>query len=449
MAKRRGYLFRCLLFVVALPVLFGCAALALPRSQAPVALIPLQGIIDSGTENYIGFALEESEKKGAAAVILELDTPGGYLESAYNIMKLIDDFPGQVYAFVRPQALSAGAYLALAADEIYMTPGSAMGAAEPRFFGGGEADEKVLSAWEARMRTAAERRGRDPQVAAAMVRKEIAIEGIVDKGILLTLTGEEALALGYSEGMVENRSALLEELGFVQAQLISYSPRLIDRVVGWTTHPVVAVLLLIAGITCLVVELFTPGFGLFGLISILAFTFYFGGHYAAGLAEYWVLLLFGLGVVLLLIEVVIPGFGIIGITGILSIVASIILSAKTIETGLLMFAAALLLSALFVVLAYRFFERRGALRHIFLADEARSELGYVSAADQRDLLGLEGVTLSALRPAGAARIAGRRVDVISEGTFIPAGVPVKVIVVEGARVVVRLGKGGSPEGYRQ
>lgn len=449
MARRRGSPFGSFLFAAALLVLFRGAALALPQDQAPVALIPLQGAIDPGMENYLDYALEDSAKKGALAVILELDTPGGYLESAYNMTRLMDDFPGPVYAFVRPQALSAGAYLALAADEIYMTPGSAMGAAEPRIFGGGEAEEKFLSAWEARMRTAAERRGRDPQVAGAMVRKEIAIEGVVEAGILLTLTGEEALAIGYSEGTVENRGALLEKLRFSRAEAITYRPRLIDRAVGWTTHPVVALLLLIAGITCLVVELFTPGFGIFGLTSILAFTLYFGGHYAAGLAEYWVLLLFGLGVVLLLIEVVIPGFGAVGITGILSIAASIILAAKTIEAGLFMFAAALVLSALIAFLTYRFFERRGALRHIFLAEEARSELGYVSAADRKDLLGLEGVALSALRPSGAAQIGGRRVDVISEGAFIPAGAPVRVVLVEGARVVVRLGAPVSPEDRRQ
>jgi membrane-bound serine protease (ClpP class) len=98
---------------------------------------------------------------------------------------------------------------------------------------------------------------------------------------------------------------------------------------------------------------------------------------------------------------------------------------------------ALALSALFAFLAYRFFERRGILRRIFLTDEARSELGFVATADYRDLEGLEGVTLTPLRPAGSARIGERRIDVVSEGEFIAAGVPVKVVLVEGSRVVVR------------
>lgn len=437
MLRKKRKLVWTVFFAAGLLVFYVGAGFAYRENPAPVVLLSVEGVIDAGMDSFIDHALGQAGKKGAAAVVLEMDTPGGYLEAAEKIVKLLDDFPGSVYAYVRPRALSAGAYLALAADEIYMAPGSTLGAAEPHFVGGGEVDEKLLSAWEAEMRTVAERRGRDPQVAAAMVRKEIAIEGVVEKGKLLTLTGTEALELGYSEGTVENRDALMQSLGFSQSEVIVFSSRLVDRLVGWTTHPVVATLLLIFGITCLVVEIFTPGFGVFGTISILAFTLYFGGHYAAGLARYWVLLLFGLGVVLLLIEAVIPGFGIMGIAGILSIIASIVLAAKTIEAGLLMFFAALVLSALFAYLAYRFFERRGALRRIFLADEARSELGYVSAADYSDLYGLEGVSLTALRPAGTAKIDDRRVDVISEGAFIPAGAPLKVVLVEGARVVVR------------
>ena len=182
----RRYLIRMILLAAGFLLFFVSGGYASQGSPARAVLIPVGGVIDSGMENYINHALGRAEEKGAAAVILELDTPGGYLGAAYNITKLIDDFPGPVYAFVRSHALSAGAYLALAANEIYMVPGSTLGAAEPRLLGGGEVDEKTLSSWEAEMRAAAQRRGRDPQVAAAMVRKDIAIEGVVDKGILLT-----------------------------------------------------------------------------------------------------------------------------------------------------------------------------------------------------------------------------------------------------------------------
>jgi membrane-bound serine protease (ClpP class) len=146
-----------------------------------VALVEISGTIDAGTTSYVDFALDEAENLGVAAVIFEFDTPGGYIDAAENVRRLMDDYPGTIYAFVRPNAISAGAFLALAADEIYMVPGSTIGAAEPRYLGLGEVDEKALSFWEKEMVGMAERQGRDPQIASAMVRREVAIPDLVER----------------------------------------------------------------------------------------------------------------------------------------------------------------------------------------------------------------------------------------------------------------------------
>ncbi|MEW5785939.1 MAG: NfeD family protein [Bacillota bacterium] len=424
----------CLLVLTGL---FFTAVTAGTAGSGPVvAVIPIHGTIDPGMTNFVRHSLQEAQEAGAVAVILELDTPGGYLDSAEAIRRHMDDFPGPIYALVRPRAISAGAYLALAAEEIYMVPGATMGAAEPRSLGG-ETDEKILSYWETEMKGVAERRGRDPQIAAAMVRKELAVPGVVEKGTLLTLTYSEALATGYSEGTVESKTELLQLLGLSGANLVDYSPDFTDRLVSWTTNPVIATILLVIGIGGLVLEVFTAGFGAAGLFSLLAFALYFGGHIAAGLAEYWVVFLFIFGVVMMVVEAFIPGFGVFGIAGLAATVTSIVLAAASVKTGLIMLAVSLVLAGALSTLAFRFFARRGALRHIILSDEERAELGYVAPADQKGLLGLEGVSLTPLRPAGAAKIDGRRVDVVSEGGFIAAGEPVKVVYVEGVRVVVR------------
>ena len=400
-----------------------------------VALIPVSGTIDPGMKNFVQRSLEEAKAIGATEVILELDTPGGYIASAEEIRKLMDDYHRPIYALIRPRALSAGAYLALSADAIYMVPGSTMGAAEPRYLGMGQVDEKVLSAWDKEMRSVAERQGRDPLVAAAMVRQEIAIEGIVESGNLLTLTAGEAVEVGYCEGIVNNRPELLEKLGGVE--LVELNPRFTDHMVRWTTNPVIATILLVIGIGGLVVEVFTAGFGVAGILSLISFTLYFGGHIAAGLAEYWVVFLFLLGVVLMVVEAFIPGFGVFGIAGLFATVTSIVLAAATVKTGLIMLAFSLVFTGLFSALAFRFFAKRGVLRHIILADEERAEFGYVAPADHKYLLGLEGTAITPLRPAGSAEIEGKRVDVVSEGGFIPAWAAVKVVYVEGVRVVVR------------
>lgn len=406
-------------------------------NSARVAVIPVQGTVDPGMVNFVRRSFEAARQEDAAAVILKMNTPGGYIASAEAIKVAMDDFPGPIHALVKPKAISAGAYLALSADTLYMVPGATMGAAAPRAMGGMAVDEKTLSWWEAEMRSAAERRGRDPQVAAAMVRPEIAIPDLVEQGELLTLTAAEALETGYSEGTVSDLGALLDQLNLSDAVIQEFQPTFTDNMVRWVTNPTVATILLMIGLGGLILEITTAGFGLAGLLSMIAFALFFGGHIAAGLAEYWVLFLFIFGVALMLVEAFFPGFGVFGIVGLLATVASIVLATASVQIGLIMLAVALILAGVLSALTFRFFTRRGVLRHIILSDEERSELGYVAPVDRKHLLGLEGKALTPLRPAGVADIAGQRVDVVSEGGYIAAGGALKVVQVEGVRVVVR------------
>ena len=402
-----------------------------------VALITIDGTIDPGTKSYVAFALDEARKMDASAVILELDTPGGYVNAAEGIRRLMDDYPGPIYAYVNTNAISAGAYLALAADAIYMAPGSTMGAAEPRYLGLGAVDEKELSFWEKEMSAMAERRGRDPQIASAMVRKDLAVDGLVEAGILLTLTAGEALEVGYSEGTVSDRESLLQSAGLAGARLEPVEKRVTDNLVGWTTNPVIGTILLLIGIVGLIIEVMSSGFGIAGILSMAAFALYFGGNIAAGMAEYWVLILFVFGIALMVVEAFMPGFGVFGVAGLISTIISIILAAVSIRTGMVMLIISLVLAVVVSYFAFRFFEKRGALRHIILAEEERADLGYVAPPDQKNLLGRQGVAITALRPSGTALIGDRRVDVVSEGAYIPQGAQLIVERVEGVRVIVR------------
>lgn len=403
-----------------------------------VIVIEIKGTINPGTTSYVGYAFEQARSNGAAAVVLEFDTPGGFIDSAEGIRRLIDDYEEPVYAFVRPNAISAGAFLALAADKIFMVPGSTLGAAEPRYLGLGEVDEKTLSFWEKEMAGMAERQGRDPEIASAMVRRDIAIEGLVEEGVLLTLTAGEALEVGYSEGTVSDKSELLEIIGLSDAQWQTVDVRVSDILISWTTNPVVGTILLMIGIGGLILEVISAGFGAAGIISLAAFALYFGGNIAAGMAEYWVLFLFVFGVALMLVEAFMPGFGVFGVAGLVSTLISIVLAAVSVQTGMIMLLISLVLASVFSIVAFRYFAGRGALRHIILSEEERADLGYIAPLDQKNLVGLEGVTVTALRPSGAATIDGRRVDVVSEGAYIPAGEAVVVDRVEGVRVIVRL-----------
>ncbi|MGM0688458.1 MAG: NfeD family protein [Bacillota bacterium] len=402
-----------------------------------ISVIEISGTIDPGTKSYVEYAFQEARLINATAVIIDFDTPGGFISSAEAIRRLMDNYDRPIYAFINPNAISAGAFLALAADEIYMTPGSTIGAAEPRLLGLGEVDEKELSFWEAEMAGMAERRGRDPLIASAMVRREIAINGLVEEGVLLTLTANRAIEVGFSEGTVANRGELLQAVGMAGAELHLIEPRITDTLVSWTTNPVIGTLLLMIGIGGLVLEVISAGFGAAGILSMAAFALYFGGNIAAGMAEYWVLILFVFGIALMLVEAFMPGFGIFGVAGLISTLASIILAAASVQTGMVMLIIAVVLSAVFSVLAFRYFSRRGMLRHIILSEAETADLGYVAPLDQKNLTGMEGIAVTSLRPSGTAIIDGRRIDVVTGGDFIPVGEKVIVERVEGVRVIVR------------
>ncbi len=407
------------------------------NADGPVAVLDIKGTIDPGTTSYVAHAFGEAERINAPAVIMVYDTPGGFINAAEAIRRLMDDYDSPIYAFVSPSAISAGAYLALAADEIYMVDGSTIGAAEPSLLGMGEVDEKTLSVWEKEMASMAERAGRDSQIASAMVRRDISIDGLVEAGELLTLTAGEALEVGYSEGTAANIAEVLQLTGLADREVYLVESRVTDTLVSWTTNPFVGTLLLMIGIGGLILEVISAGFGAAGILSMAAFALYFGGNIAAGMAEYWVLALFVFGIALLLFEAFMPGLGVFGAAGLISTLASIVLAAVSVQTGMVMLLIAMALSAVFAVFAFRYFAGRGALRHIILSDEESADLGYVAPLNQQELTGQEGVAVTSLRPSGTASIKGRRIDVVSEGSFIPVGEKLIVDRVEGVRVIVR------------
>jgi membrane-bound serine protease (ClpP class) len=276
------------------------------------------------------------------------------------------------------------------------------------------------------MRAVAERQGKDPQVAAAMVRKEIVIEGLDGDTELLTLTASEARDINFADGTPGTRAELLEILGLSGARVVIAGQRPAEQAARFLTSPLVSTLLLTVGIAALVMEVMTAGLGVAGAISLVAFALFFGGHVLAGLAGWEVIFLFVLGVILLLIEAFFPNFGVLGLSGAGAIVASIVLSAATAGEGLRLLASSLVLSALVIAVSFRHLKRSGLWSQIVLQFAETKEQGYVGPGDS-----------SPLRPAGVAEFEGRRVDVVSEGAFVAAGTPVRVVAVEGSRIVVR------------
>ena len=403
-----------------------------------VYIVPLQNEVEKGLSNFLKRAIATAEKDGAEAIIFDINTPGGAVDAADEIGETFANTEIKTIAFVNNRALSAGAFISLNAEEIYMVPGATMGAAAVITSDGNAADKKAQSYWLANMQKAAESSGRDPVYAKAMADEDIDLpEYGAGKGKLLTLTASQAIEVGYSEGTVENQQELLKKLGYEKAELVRFGESFADKVARFLTNPIVIPILLSIGTIGLVVELYSPGFGLPGFAGLSSLLLFFYGHMVSGLAGYETFILFLVGIGLLLLEFFLPG-GIVGTIGFIAIIASFFLAAGDVEhMAIALFIALIAGFIASVVLIKVFGKRMTTFNRIILTDSTSTESGYVSNINRNDLIGKEGILVTDLRPSGTLLLEGERIDVVSEGSFVMRGTHVKVIKTEGSRIVVR------------
>ena len=403
-----------------------------------VYVVPIESTVEKGLVAFLERALETAETNNADLVIFEVNTPGGAVDAAGEIAKLMTETPVKTVAFVNNRALSAGAYISLSADEIYMVPSATMGSAAVIDTAGNAADKKAQSYWLAAMATAAEQNGRDPIYAKAMADEDIDLpEYGAEKGKLLTFTAEQAKKAGYSEGTVSDRAELFQILGIEEADIRSVEESFPEKLARFLTNPyIIPLLLSIAGIG-IVIELFSPGLIFPGLTGVLALVLFFYGHLVAGITGYESLALFLIGVILIIFEFFIPG-GIAGILGMAAIIGSLFLaSGNAVHMALSLLIAFAVSISVSILLVKVFGKKMKFFKKMILTDSTNTEQGYVSNPNRTDLLGAEGKAFTDLRPSGTALINQERVDVVSEGSFIAKETKVKVVKVEGARIVVR------------
>jgi membrane-bound serine protease (ClpP class) len=408
------------------------------NSNQKVYVIPLEETVEKGLSQFIKRSISDAESQQVDHIILEIDTLGGAVDGAMEIADTLRSSEIPITAFINRRAISAGAYIALNADQIYMAPGSQMGSAAVITGDGNAADDKAQSLWLSEMKESAERNGRDPKYALAMADKDVDIpEYGAGKGDLLTLETKQALQAGYSEGTVENFDDLLNKLNLKGASIVKAEESFAEKIARFITHPVVVPILLSIGSLGLVVELYSPGFGVAGFMGLTSLFLFFYGHLVAGLAGMESIILFVLGIILIIAEFFVPG-GIMGILGFGSIITSLYIASGDFVhmTISLLIAFAVAITAA-ILLVKVFGKRMNIFKKLILRESTNTESGYVSNKSRSDLLGLEGVALTTLRPSGTAIIAEERIDVVTEGGFINKGQKVKVIKVEGSRIVVR------------
>ncbi len=402
------------------------------QSNDDVYVIPIQGTITKATYQFVQSQVDEITKLNPKAIIFEIDTYGGYIIEAEKIWRVIAGIEVPTIAFVNTKAESAGVLITIACDKIVMADGASIGSAETY-----PSDEKTLSMWVSWLREAAVNNGRDPELVAAMADKDIVIPGVIDEEKLLNINTNLSKELDFADLYANDYETILQGFDINYNEIVRSETSHRVRAAGFLTDPYVSGVLLVIGFIGLVVELLAPGFGAGGTISLFAFTLFFGGNILAGNSGLGVILIFTLGIVLLIIELVVPGFGLPGIGGIVAIIISIILAMNSIEIAIISLSIAFILSITAAVLLIKFGYRSPYLNKIILKTNQDKEEGYVGMPLGNKYLNKEGIVINYLKPSGKVEIDNEKVDAVSEGEFIEKGAKIKVIKVEGIKIIVK------------
>ncbi|MGD8606031.1 MAG: NfeD family protein [Myxococcales bacterium] len=414
---------------------------------ATVVVIPIDGTVELGLAAFVRRAIEDHPD--AAAIVLDVNTLGGRVDAAIQIRDAILDAIPRTVAFIHPRAISAGALISLACDNVLMTDGATIGAATPIQAGGGQVEavgEKMVSYMRAEMRSTAEANGRRGDIAEAMVDREVVIDGVVEAGKLLTLDTDQALKLGIADAKAANLDEVMKTLNLKQPHIIEQEVNWGEKLARLLTEPTVSGLLLSVGMLGLMVAFYTRTVGAFTILGFVALALFFGGHAVVHLVGWEEALLFATGVVLVVIEIFfVPGFGVPGVLGLICVISALVLSLIGIpinvsfKTGLLAEAMTRvllsLLGAFVLALVIMRLLSRTAFGKSFILQDA--ETGFLSAPTASDLVGQIGEALTDLRPSGKIIIAHQRHQATSEREFVARGSRVRVIGKEGPVLIVR------------
>jgi membrane-bound serine protease (ClpP class) len=411
-------------------------------------------------------AMNEAASLGADYIILHLNTYGGALNIADSMCTKILNSNIPIFVFIDNRAISAGALISIACDSIYMRPGGSIGASTVVSQSGEAVPDKYQSFMRATMRATAEYHGkdtiikgsdtiikwlRDPRIAEAMVDPQLEVEGISPAGQVLTLTAEEAINVGYCEGLAENVSDVLSHAGITDYELKEYKPSTIEAIIVFLLNPIVRALLIILIVGGIYIEMQTPGIGFPLAAAIAAALIFFAPSYLQGLTENWEIIVFVVGLILIALEIfVIPGFGITGITGIILVIVGLTMSLvdnivfeyeglgawdKVLKAFFLVIFSILTSFIISIIITKKLLTARSLSLALNTVQDKKE--GYIGIdAHQKQMIGKEGIAHTVLRPSGIVEIEGELFDAKAEIGFISKGEKIKVIRDEAGQLYV-------------
>ena len=397
-------------------------------------------------------AFEEAKKENYDIVLIHMNTYGGMVDAADSIRTTILNSKIPVYILIDNNAASAGALISIACDSIYMVSGANIGAATVVNQTGEAMPDKYQSYMRSMMRSTAEAKGRDPQIAQAMVDPRIKIPGIIDSGMVLTFTTSEAIKHQFCQAEVSGIKDLLTRAGVEQYEIYKQELKISDKIIRLLINPVVSGILVMLIVGGLYFELQSPGIGFPLGASIIAAILYFAPLYLEGLVENWEIVLFFVGVILLAIEIfVVPGFGFFGVSGIVLIFTSLALAmvdndgfnftlpdvTSIINALILVSFSSLLGLVSSYYLSKKLFATNSMFNLALSTSQQRNEGFGIDIEDYKRVIGEVGIAQTVLRPSGKIKVENEFFDAVSVSGFIDKGEQVKVLSYENAQLLVK------------
>lgn len=422
--------------------------------------VPIKGTIDLGLPPFIKRVISVAEKDNASAIIFEINTFGGRVDAATQIKDAILGSKVPTIAFINRRAISAGALISLSCEKIYMTEGGLLGAATAVDMSGKKGSEKVISFMREEMASTAEKRGRNTEIARGMVDEELMFTHLVIKGDsiivndiegrkegkLISLTTEQALKYNISDGKAETLNELINLLGYSELVLKENIENWSEKLVRFLTNPVVASLLTTFGFLGILFELQSPGWGIPGVVGLICLILSLSASYIAQLATISDMLLIIAGFSLIMLEAfVIPGFGVVGISGIgivvyglyLLLIPNVPVGEEVLSNATDGFMIGLLGAIIGIYLLLKLMVKTKFWKQLTAPGSQKKEDGYTNSFGWESLIDQIGVADTDLHPSGWVRVEDKRFFMISEGDFIEKGSSVKILSVDGNRVLVK------------
>lgn len=406
----------------------------------------------------IHYILRRGLKQGADVVVLDMETPGGSAGTALEIMEALNKFSGKTITYVNAEAMSAGAFIAAATEEIWFAPDGVIGAAAAVTAEGQDIPEtmrlKINSFLRAKIRAISEGKGYRGDVVSAMIDKDFELKigdkVLKGKGELLSLTATEAtktygeppqplLAAGIAKDIDELLTKKFGAGNYVKKTFeVTWSEKLAQYL------NIIKPILLGLGLLALFIEFKTPGFGIFGVSGIVLLVVVFLSSYVAGLSGHEPLLVFAIGVLLVALELAFfHSGGVLGVFGLMMMLGSLLWAMADFwpnqpisvawSTDLLVvplqnMLIALVVSGGLLAIIARYLPH-GWIWQRLAVGGAVSGAGVAAAVleEQESLVGREGVAATSLFPSGQVEIDGRRHEARLEVGSVEAGTPIRVV----------------------